>query len=522
LKTTAFHPQTTTAVAIIAAALFIAPLWIVSVPAMLDGPSRFAELYLLQNLPDDKLLARFYETDWTLIPALAGDVIVSALTYVLPLTGAINVFLSLGVTFWVIGPFLVYRALTGKLSPLPLFGSIFAYNECFSEGWWDCYFGMGAGLVLFAGWIWSARLNPLPRYALFSALTGLIFILHLFACAVLLVLIGAYELGQTLSEKLSWQTVLRKLAWLASLAVIPLCLYATSVHVASKGTLVWAPIQSWPHRFGSALEIGPYQPLWFVTGPLLVFGAFVVIGGLASVHPRMRFLLLAIGALCLLVPLSADGTWGVSFRLPALLCALFFASLEWKLSRAQERDVLAAAAAISIVVIGALILNWRQFDGQMREFRSALAHFPEGSKVFTAMSDRFTDSPRNNVYIHIGEFNITDREGFSSNLLSTRGQHIVHPVADARSIATGSSEEGVPPRLSELPPLASGNGLRPETAWRHRNVVNWRCKFDGVILLRTHDEVPVLPPGFEVLQQGSFFLLAKVVPARACAQRGDI
>jgi hypothetical protein len=511
-----------TAVALTVSVLFVAPLWIISVPAMLDGPSRFAELYLLQNLPGDSVLSRFYEADWALIPALASDLLVLLLAHILPLKSAIAVFLSIGVACWVIGPFAIHRAMSGKPSALPLFGSIFAYNESFSAGWWDCYVGMGADLVLFAGWIWSARMNPILRYAVFSAIAGVIFVFHLFACAVLLLLIGAYEFGLLFAESPNWRRVLQKTAWLASLAIVPLGLYAASEHVASAGTFEWDPIHSWPHRFGSALEIAPYRPLWFFTGPVLALAIATLATKRARIDPRMAFLLGAVGIISLLLPLSAYGTWGVSFRLPALFCELLFSSFEWNLSPSQERGFLAVAFGIASLVVLALFLTWRQFDQQVQEFRVALNYFPEGSRIFTAMSDPFADKMSNSLYIHIGEFNITDRHGFSSNLLSTRGQHIVHPVPKLRGIATRSSREGLPPLTSELSALASGQGLSSKTAIEHRNILDWRCKFDDAIILRETNDDTVLPSGLKVLQQGSFFLLAEVVPSKGCADRANI
>src|SRR5579863_2900580 len=116
---------------VLAAAILIAPLWAVDLPAMPDLPAHLACFYLLGGAIADPQLAHFYRIDWQFVPNLASEVIVPILAKLLGLVAASKFFLSATLVAWVLGAAAIQRALFGRVGVASLLAAFFAYNGNF-------------------------------------------------------------------------------------------------------------------------------------------------------------------------------------------------------------------------------------------------------------------------------------------------------------------------------------------------------------------------------------------------------
>ena len=170
----------------VAAVVLIAPIWAVDLPAMPDLPAHLACFFLLAGGIKDPHLAEFYRIDWQFVPNLASEISVPLLSHVIGLVPATKLFLSAAVALWVLGAAAVHRALFGRIGIAPLLAAFFAYNANFFWGFLNYDFTAGLDLLVFAGWIATAKWQRAARLAIFAAIMTVVYFCHLFAEAVLL------------------------------------------------------------------------------------------------------------------------------------------------------------------------------------------------------------------------------------------------------------------------------------------------------------------------------------------------
>lgn len=492
--------------ALAAAALaMILPLWLVQSPAMPDYPARLAGFYLIAGGAKHSL---FYGIDWALIPNLAGEVLVPLFARALPLETAARLFLSIAVLMWVAAPALIQRALYGRIGVLPLAAALFAYNVNFMWGFFNYYFAAGLCLLLFAGWIASARWLLGLRLALFSLATTALYFAHILSAALFLLLVVCYEAAE---RQPVWRRLVVRFVILALPAAVLFAFkpeeYGTGFEFDLIGTFL--------DRIESLLH-------WHFDSPAyLLLAALALLFGLGlwrksiEIHPRMRLVLLAMAALSLFAPEVAMGGWGLHLRFPAVACALLFAASRIELSPRLAGAAGATGLAAIFSLSAALAQNWHSFDPQVKEFRSALKAAPPGLRLLTAVDgDGDTAFPKR-LYWHFAEYGILDRGDFSALMFTTRGQHAVSLKPQVAPFAAHTARDGTPPDLDELYDLASGNTAKTREELRY--LLRFPCHYDEVILIRASNNRAKVPPMLKLRHQGSFFALYDVARPAGCS-----
>ncbi|MEJ1968123.1 MAG: hypothetical protein WDN03_05710 [Rhizomicrobium sp.] len=352
---------------LLAAAILAAPLWCVAMPAMPDYPAHLASFYLIGGGP-----SAYYTVAWDFLPNLASEALVPLAAKLLPLGTAARVFLTLTVFFWVLGPAAIQYALFGRVSFGALFAALFAYNANFQWGFFNYTFATGLSFLAFAAWIATDRRRT-PTHSLGFALAfTAIYFAHLFALAVLLLAIAGFEIsGWRQNQERRVASLFRRAGNVALLclpAAARLPVPQTAGHqqrepgIRSPGH-VRRPLRGRdPVRFrqagddpdraadrgigrgiGDAARGGPSAP----GDPA---------GRARGHHPHRA----AMGA----------GRLGGSSAPAAVLGALTFASVEWRLS--PRLSMAFAGVALALLTAGAAALGtgWQTYDGQFAEFRA--------------------------------------------------------------------------------------------------------------------------------------------------------
>ena len=504
----------------LATAFLIAPLWCVQSPGMPDYPAHLASFYLISG--GAQAASRFYFVHWTLVPNLASELLVPFLAQLMSLEAAAKLFLSVGIAMWVLGPAAIQRALFGRVGLAPLAGAFFAYSANFTWGFFNYYFATGLCFLIFAAWIATAGKRGPFALASFAVMVCVLYVGHLFACALLALMIGCFEISSAWEiARFSPKTLVQR-ALPVGLIFLPALLAFAILRPAGidSGQFAFNFDNTIDDRVGAAIQYYFGEPAYLVMGALAIAWLTGLIYGRLRLHPLMKLTVVALAVLTLVSPEWALGGWGVHLRLPAVLGAIMFACVDLRL----DKRLSAALGFILVCAIGwaafNLADNWRDYDRQYSEFRAALRELPRDVKLVTVLDSDAMDDEADQPYWHMAEFAIIDRGGFSQLMFTTKGQHIVQLKPPFDKLAAASAPQGSPPDLSELADLAAGRAEDdPDIDDVFPYLKFFQCHFDEAVIIHG-DGVPSEVPNFLTLRHaGSFFSLYDIAPTGACKRQ---
>lgn len=507
------------AIAIGVAAFVLAlPVWLTAAPGMPDYPAHLATYHLIATDAASPAVSHFYNIKWAFLPNLAGELIVPLLSRVVGLDIAAKLFITAGIALWVVGPALIQRALFGRIGVAALFTALFAYNANLTWGFLNYYFAMGAAFATFAAWIATdQRRSPLQILGFAMAVTAIYFS-HLFAAATLALLLGCTEIGG-LIENHSMKGAARRFAQLAA-AFFPSAL--AYVFLRPAGGEVSVAFDFWDRmldRLESALQISYDNPSFVLLAMLMILLAAGLWRGWVVLHRHMIAPLVVLGLAALFAPEWAMGGWGVDLRLPAVLGALLFASVAF---RVEPRKIAMLASACGVVIVAnavILAMDWRATGKQYDEFRATARALPPGTRLLTVLDGDAIGYRSDQPYWHMAEFAIIDPGAFTPLLFTTRDQHVVRLNPAYQSIAASSAEQGSPPDIDELNDLAAGQIDEDEDiANVFPYLMRFQCHYDKAVVIHLNGPRSAIPPMLKLRHEGSFFAIYDIVPDAACAK----
>jgi hypothetical protein len=506
--------------------MLIAPLWWVHSPGMPDYPAHIAGFTMIAGGAKLPPLASFYAVHWALVPNLASEMIVPLLAKLLPVEPATKLFLSAAVAMWILGPAAIQRALFGKIGITPLAGAFFAYNANFTWGFFNYYFATGLCFLLFAAWIASAKRRGPIVLAGFALAICALYVCHLVAVFLLLVMIACFEASLVWAERdfdLK-RLILRALP--VGLVFLPAAVAFLFFKAAGAdgGKFAFDFADTIGDRYSAAIKLYYDEPAYLLMGAFAILWLWGLMYDRLRVHPAMKILVIVLAVLTLVAPEWALGGWGVHLRLPAVLGAMLFASAELRLgSRAT-----ALAAGVLLLLAGfssaTLAENWRGYDRQYSEFRAALRDIPEGSRMVTvldgdSLSDQLNPTP-DQPYWHMAEFAIVDRGAFTPLMFATKGQHIIRMKPPYDRLAASNAQQGSPPDVSELEDLAAGlKDNDPDIEDVFPYLKFFQCHFDLAVIVRGKGEASDVPDFLTLRHAGSFFSIYDIHATKACIKR---
>jgi hypothetical protein len=503
------------AAALVAAALIlIVPLWCVAVPAMPDYPARLASFHLINGGTLDPATARFYRIDWMAVPNLASELLVPLLALIFPLNVAAKLFLALGVLMWVLGGGMLQRALYGRIGLAPLAGAFFAYNGNFLWGFFNYFFAAGLTLLVFAAWVETENKPGAWRTLCFILAATAIYFCHVFAAAILLVMIAGFE---TARAGFDLRQLLRKALAVAILFLPSATIFFFLRPDGGDSRLEFNLAATMQERFESLIGTSFDHPLYALPISLLTLLVLAVLVRRGSIHPAMRLVLAALLVGTLVAPEWAMGGWAVHLRLPAFFCIVLFAATEIRL----PQPVVRAASGLALILLAwnAMQLTgaWQLYDKRYREFRSAMAALPRGQRLLTVMDTDPYGVESDQPYWHMAEFAIIDRGDMTALMFTTRGQHVVQLNPPFDRYAAASAQQGSPPSIGELNDLAAGrvNG-DSDISDVFPYLMRFQCHYDEAVVVRLDGERNIAPAMLRLRHQGSFFDLYDIKSDQTC------
>jgi hypothetical protein len=503
----------------------LSPLLWVRIPPLVDYPNHLARMWILVHGAEIPELAASYAVHWRILPDLAMDLVVSALSWVMPVEQAGRAFVALTMLALVAGTLTLHYVLHRRLEAWPICSVLFVYNAALFWGFLNCLFATGVYLFAFSGWIVTRHWRWGTRVLTFSAVASLLLILHLFAFGLYGLSVGSYELASRITGR---RLTLRSLAECSKifLQFVPgvMLWYASLAHSGSTATSYGDPL------FKLYAVISPFtfgvQPtaLDLFTGLVgILFLAFAIITGSLKIAREMRVPLVVITLLLLVVPHRVSGAAFADIRLPVALVFVLIASTRFEASRKQ--GLLSFVAAASLVLglrVWGVTHAWRDYDHWFTEFREASAVIPPGAKLLVVEAPLsgqeqlpgvpgFLAKLESFPFIHMGALAVMDRGAFFPYLFTGWTTIDVTPLKEAVS-----QRQAVPATPEELMKSADAeqtksldtgpNFLGERPYWR-----DWPQTFDFVVWIDfAKDPKPKLKQ-LKLLASGSFFEIYAVV-----------
>ena len=505
-------------------ALTLLPVFITTIPPLIDYPNHLARMSILVHGNDGSAVTANYLVHWRLVPNLAMDLVVPSLARLMPLEDAGRCFILLTMALLFIGTVLLHRVLHGRLGLWPLTALLFVYNTALWWGFLGYLFGLGMALLGFTAWLATARWKISIRLVVFALLSCVLYVLHLFAFGVYGLLVASHATG-ALGRRAEWSRPKIAAASLVLVQFIP----AGALWLLSAGGPSFTAYGDYMKRV-----YGLIAPATFNFPPTLldlailmmpVFLGFLATRGAAAIrlHPSMRLPLIAMAVVSALIPTFLNGSWLAQIRLPI---ALVFVAIASTRIEAVKRVPVAVFAALVLLLLGLRIWTvaeeWRAIDPRIAELRTAMNTMPEGVRVLMVQDTETGEGPEQTgfirllgnqpwmTYLHWPVLAVIDRGAFVPPLFTNWFPIDPAPrnIGLPRTIGGDLKSQELIER-AHLPPEAAVQG-EPNPLGELPCCYSWPRNFDFVVWTDLGKPPETLPPELEPWADGSFFHIYKV------------
>ncbi len=503
----------------------LSPLLWASVPPLVDFPNHLARAWILTHAASIPELAANYTVNWRILPDMAMDGVMLALSQVMPVQTAGRVFVALTLLLLIGGTAALHRVLHGRIGLWPLACLLAVYNTALFWGFVSCLFSVGFALWVFAFWVAARTWHMALRVVLFAPLAVLLLLGHLFAFGLYGLLVASFELGGLIAlRRLAICPLLRAAALGLQFAPALVLWYLSLAHGGPTHTEYGNPLTKLialrtPFTFGH----GP-SPLdgltWLFSVLTLLFAAS---RRFLAVSPVMRVPLIVLGIAAVLMPNWLSGAWAADLRLPAVLPFLLAASTTPREVPARlRRPLVLAAIALLGLRVWSVSVAFADYDAWFSEFRAASRVIAPGARLLVvepALTDPhlplpglppFVGRTQTLAFLHMPALAVIDRAAVFPYLFTDWTTIAVTPRNAAISQPQGMamtpdilSQSADPATAGQFESRVNQLGQRPY--WLH-----WPADFDYVFWMSWHPDAEPVPPQFELLTTGSYFRIFKI------------
>lgn len=219
------------------------PIWLNDFVPLQDYPNHLARMYILMNWQGDPFLQEYYRLNWAILPNLAMDIIVPILAKFLGLEWAGKSMIVLTLFALTSGCIFLNYALFNKISYWSLTSFIILFNQAFIKGFLNFLFGIGLALWCIGLWIILKKYKARLRVLIFSILSTLLFICHLYALGFYAVVVFFYEFSFLIKRRDNFHVSnFKEILILSSSLLLPGVLYFLSPTSAGEVVLNYTPL----------------------------------------------------------------------------------------------------------------------------------------------------------------------------------------------------------------------------------------------------------------------------------------
>jgi hypothetical protein len=435
--------------ALLAAAASV-PVASVRLPPILDYPNHLARMHVLAHLAASPDLARYYATAWSAIPDLAMDAVVPVLARAMPVEAAMRIFLCALLLGAAGGCLMLHRALWRRWSAWPLVAFLLLYNRMLLWGFLNYLAGLTLALWALAAWAALGR-RPGLRFAVGTLLGTLVYLAHLAAFGAYAVTLLAYAAAPAGGDRERFRIAgaLPRLApALATLLPALLLFLASPTAGAPAGIGYGNPLRKLDlpvSIFDDYNRIFDGATFALVTAGLI---AGLARGGV-TLHPRLRWSVLALLLVFLLLPSRLLSASGIDHRLPVAIAFLLAAGTDWPHMAPVGRQRVAACLLLLFAVRLAIVeCVWLAADRSYAALMPAFDLVPRGGRLAVAAPAEATRAGGVPL-LHFPTLAVLRRDAFVPTLFADPAQQPIRLTAPAASLARGDEPARLWQRLAE-------------------------------------------------------------------------
>jgi hypothetical protein len=475
--------------------LSTAPLWFTTVPPLIDLPGHMGRYYVELNLAHSPALQRYWDFHWRLIGNLGADLLVAPLAAAFGLQRAVwAIALSLPpLMIWGIAR--MSRALHGQVTPFALAAAPFALAYPYQYGFLNYWLASGLAFHAFASWVEAdaGRLPGTRRAALFAPAAGLIWLAHAYGWAILVVLVGAYELCRNWRREVSaWGQVVLTILGRVWPILLPALLMLAWRQGGGGGQA--ADFFNFGRKLAALFCTLRDQNIW-LDSVSLIFAGTLLYFGLRDRSARVAAALVVaaavILALILLMPGQMFGSHYADIRLWPIFFIVGLAAIAPANAGWRGASVIAGVAlALFVVRIGATSAGFAAYDQSYARHLRALDYAPEGASIAVLTYDPNCEGWRHERVAHIGSLAIVRKDAFVNSQWEIPGGLLITPLHASGTAFNADPSENVGPPGCHGP-------IGPALQEKFRQIP--RDRFDYVWLLGFDPRVVQPPPGVRLL-----------------------
>jgi len=367
-----------------------------------DSLNHAARIYVINNLPTDPVLQKYYTVHWDLLSFQSTDLVLPPLARWFGLQTAMQLFVAITFALLIAGTAAVHRVLFGRVGLWPAAPFLFLYNFPLLSGQISFLFSAGLCLLLFAAWIATERWPWAVRLPVFAAASFGLMLCHFFAFCAYGLLVMCFALVRARGNA-TWGGKLRCLVE-AGLPFVP----SAIGFLLSYGQMI-----SGPTSYGTifdktvALLAGTanygYWPDFLLTLAVLIALLWLKRSKRIGFATEMRIPVIVLVLAAIAMPSLLRGVFAADLRLPCLLYFLLVAASEVRIQERRHAIAFAAGVfALLLLRVGTTMIVWSNIEAGYREFRAADQKLERGSRIaVTPTPHRF-----------ISAFAVIDRQVF--------------------------------------------------------------------------------------------------------------
>ena len=348
-----------------------------------DYPSHIARLYILHGGMFNETISAYFGVNWHFVANLALEIFTYPFVEVFSPDIAGRIFICATFLLLSSGTISVHRALGGK-GYWPYLSFLFLYSDILIYGFLAFLFSCGLALWTFALWLKMRKSKAKLQLVLFTALSFLLLVSHLFAFCFYALLLGSYELSQLIQRKRSGEKLITKSFLVGALQCIPaiLLFFVTSETADAAAVFVLGSVKS--KLSGMAALIALYNiklqlALVWISG----FALYILRDkGKIRLHENMRIFLGLAVIIFLTSPVKAFASFYLDYRMPsAFIFAALASVVTQNISPKNTKLYVGLLMTLCLTQYSYIGSKWLSYDASYEELYEVTEDLQEGDTL---------------------------------------------------------------------------------------------------------------------------------------------
>lgn len=371
-------------------ALLLAPLFLSTVPPLLDYPIHLSRVYIYNNHNTNSFLGSMFNIDWRPLPNLGSDILLLLLTKFFSIELAGRLLLGLIITLTLIGTLVLHRVIFSTWSWWPLLAVFPAYHGALTAGFLNYSLGLSSMLIFLAAYIQLRKAHAFLSLSASVSFGIILYFCHIVSFGIFAIFLFGYEAffqAQPSGRVKPYRQLVHAIIRVFPALLLPLLMYIhhSLMEVVARPSPMIIGEWSLSHKLR-----GIFMPImsgdYFIDLIVLIFlsalFAVLFIGKKIVFNRGLIFGCLLIFLLFMLLPSHLLEAAFIMDRLPIAIVLVLLAATSVKdLHRHHAFGVAALVLILAIARVCSLGASWRESDIYYQRMASTLDKIEPGASV---------------------------------------------------------------------------------------------------------------------------------------------